>query len=223
MTISLYLVIRNSTINYELEEITMDETMFNSFQWLNKSEIRFEADKMVIYAPAASDFFCNNGAISEEGITPASLQNAPFFYTEVEGDFVMKVQVSHAFKDTYDSATIMIMHDLNIWAKACFEKTDFDTHAVVSVVTNHTSDDANGCNIAGNEVWLQVARVGNSFAFHYSEDGSHFYMMRFFNLPVKASIRAGLIAQAPQGNGGERYYKNFSIEKKTVKNIRMGK
>ena len=210
-------------IIYESEEITMDEAMFKSFQWLNESEIRFEGDKMVIYAPAVSDFFCNNGAISEEGITPESLQNAPFFYTEVEGDFVVRVQVSHSFKDTYDSATIMVMRDLNVWAKACFEKTDFDTHAVVSVVTNQTSDDANGCNIAGNEVWLQAARAGNSFAFHYSEDGANFYMMRFFNLPVEARVKVGLIAQAPQGKGGERYYKNFSIEKKTVKNIRMGK
>lgn len=115
------------------------------------------------------------------------------------------------------------MHNLDVYAKACFEKTDFDTHAVVSVVTNQTSDDANGCNLAGNEVWLQVARVGNSFAFHYSEDGEHFYMMRFFNLPVGKTIKAGLEAQAPQGNGGERYYKNLSIEYKTVKNIRMGK
>jgi regulation of enolase protein 1 (concanavalin A-like superfamily) len=201
----------------------MEKAKFKKFKWLNESEIRFEENRMVIHAPAKSDFFCNSGAVSEEGITPESLLNAPFFYTEVKGDFVMRVQVSHAFKDTYDSATIMVMKDLKIWAKACFEKTDFDTHAVVSVVTNHTSDDANGCNIEGNEVWLQVARAGNSFAFHYSEDGEAFYMMRFFTLPSGKTIKAGLIAQAPQGNGGERYYRNFSIEKKTVRNIRMGK
>lgn len=201
----------------------MEISQFKDFKWLNQSRVHFEADRVAMYAPAVSDFFCNNGAISEEGITPESLHNAPFFYTEIEGDFVMKALVSHAFKDTYDSATLMVMQNLDVWAKACFEKTDFGAHAVVSVVTNHTSDDANGCNIQGEEVWLQITRVGNSFAFHYSEDGKNFYMMRFFNLPVDGTIKAGLEAQAPQGDGGERYFDHLSIEKKTVKNIRMGK
>ncbi|MFD1174828.1 hypothetical protein ACFQ3W_00700 [Paenibacillus puldeungensis] len=43
---------------------------------------------------------------------------------------------------------------MNVWAKACFELTDFSTHTVVSVVTNHMSNDANGCNIEGKAVWF---------------------------------------------------------------------
>ncbi len=200
----------------------MNKEIFNDFQWMNESDMRFEDNRLVIYAPAESDFFCNTGVVSETGITPESLCNAPFYYRVVTGDFVMRVQVSHDFIDTYDAATIMVMQDLKVWAKACFEKTDFDTHAVVSVVTNQTSDDANGCNIQGNTVWLQVARVGNSFSFHYSIDGVKFDMMRYFSLPVEATIKLGLVAQAPLGKGGNRYYENLTIEHKTVKNIRFG-
>lgn len=200
----------------------MNKVDLKNFKWLNESNIKFDESRIIMHAPAQSDFFCNNGAISEEGITPESLCNAPYFYTEVTGDFVMGVKVSHEFKDTYDSSSIMVMKDMNVWAKACFELTDFNTHAVVSVVTNNMSDDANGCNIDGNEVWLQVARVGNSFAFHYSLDGENFYMMRFFNLPVEETIKIGFLAQAPNGQGGERIYSNFSLEYKTVKNIRAG-
>ncbi len=201
----------------------MQSKDFESFKWINKSEVRFEEDQLIITAPAKSDFFYNNGAVAEEGITPESLCNAPFYYTEVAGDFVMRVRVEHEFRDTYDSATIMVMKDFDIWAKACFEKTDFNTHAVVSVVTNHTSDDANGCNINSNSVWLQVCRVGYSFAFHYSTDGENFYMMRFFNLPVDEIIKVGLVAQAPTGQGGDRIFKSFYLEQKTVANIRFGK
>ncbi len=193
------------------------------FKWINKGTIRQTNLHIEIDAPAQSDFFCNNGAVSEEGITPETLCNAPFYYTEVEGDFVMKVKVAHDFKDTYDSASIMVMIDMQNWAKACFEKTDFGTHAAVSVVTrNGESDDANGCNIDSNSVWLQITRVGNSFAFHFSEDGVTYYMMRFFNLAAGKTIQVGLLAQAPQGNGGTRTYENLTIEKKTVKNIRFG-
>lgn len=202
----------------------MNQMELKNFKWLNESDIKFEKDgTIVIYAPAESDLFCSNGAIAEDGITPKSLCNAPFLHTEVSGDFVMRVKTMHDFKDTYDAACILIMENMDIWAKSCFELTDLGTHAVVSVVTNHLSDDANGCNIEGNEVWLQVARVGNSFAFHYSTDGTHFDMMRFFTLPVGDTVKVGLLSQAPIGQGGNRIYQNFSLEKKSVKNIRMGK
>lgn len=146
----------------------------------------------------------------------------PYYYTLVEGDFVLRVKVSHAFRDTYDSASVMVMQDLRCWAKCCYELTDFGTHAVVSVVTKGESDDANGCNLTADAVWLQVCRVGNNFAFHYSLDGVRFYMMRYFYLPAKGQIRVGLLAQAPTGDGGVRVYEHLSIQRKTVKNIRAG-
>lgn len=196
---------------------------FRNFHWLNESSIRFDKEKAILYAPPKSDYFCNNGAISENGITPDTLNNAPFFYTEVVGDFVMRVKVELDFKDVFDSSSIMVMKDMNVWAKACFELTDFGTHAVVSVVTNLVSDDANGCNIEGKAVWLQVVRTGQSFAFHYSTDGINYYMMRFFNLPVGESVKVGFVPQSPTGSGGDRIYSNFLLEHKTAKNIRMGK
>jgi uncharacterized protein len=195
----------------------------NDFKWINKSEATMDEDRLIINALPQSDYFCFSGAKATSGITPESMCNAPFFFTEVAGDFVMKVQVSHDFKDTYDAAALMIMKDFNVWAKACFEYTDFGTHAAVSVVTNHTSDDANGCNIDGNTAWLQVCRVGNSFAFHYSTNNDAYYMMRFFNLPVDETIKVGFVAQSPIGQGGARIYSHISLEKKTVANIRFGK
>ena len=90
------------------------------FKWLNEGQINTENNKIEMFAPAQSDFFFNNGAVSEEGITPESLCNAPFYHTEIAGDFVMRVKVSHDFKDTYDSASIMVMQDLKNWAKSCF-------------------------------------------------------------------------------------------------------
>ena len=193
------------------------------FQWMNQSEIRKDGTRIEIMATPQSDFFCNSGSVNEEGITPETLSNAPYYYTEVDGDFVLRVKVSHDFKDIYDSASVMVMVDLQNWAKACFEKTDFGTHAAVSVVTKRgESDDANGCNLEGSTAWLKVCRVKNTFSFHYSTDGEHFYMMRFFSLPVEQSVKVGLLAQAPTGNGGVRVYEDLTLENKTVRNIRYG-
>lgn len=200
----------------------MIQSALETFRWLNESRVRFDSDRIILHAPEKTDFFCPHGTESEEGMLPESLLNAPFYYTEVTGDFVMRVKVEHAFTSMYDSASIMVMQDLDVWAKACFELTDFGTHAVVSVVTNSVSDDANGCDIEGNSVWLQVARTGPSFAFHYSLDGIRFFMMRYFTLPAQETLKVGLLPQCPTGSGGDRIYSNFSLEKRTVKNIRAG-
>ena len=192
------------------------------FKWMNESKLTKTGDKIVMYAPEHTDFFNGGTATSVEGELPANLCNAPYYYTEVTGDFVLRVKVSHGFRDTYDSASVMVMQDMEHWAKACFELTDFGTHAAVSVVTKGDSDDANGCNIEGDTAWLQVCRVGNSFAFHYSVDGETFYMTRFFNLDCGNTVRVGLLAQAPTGSG-DRVYEHLRIKNRTVGNIRAGK
>lgn len=197
---------------------------FDDFSWINQGEINIQGDRIELQAPALTDFFCGGETDSEEGILPESLCNAPYFFTWEDADFVLTVKVSHAFKDIYDSASVMVMQDMQNWAKCCFELTDFGTHAAVSVVTkNGESDDANGCDIEGqNELWLRVCRVGRAFSFHYSRDGEHFHMTRYFLLDAGKAVRVGLLAQAPTGNGGSRIYEYLTIEHKTVKNIRAG-
>ena len=194
------------------------------FHWINEGEVVLEENRIIMMAPALTDFFCGGETTSEEGILPESLCNAPYYYTEIDGDFVLKVKVSHEFRETYDSASVMVMHDMTNWAKCCYELTDFGTHAAVSVVTiNGESDDANGCNIEGQDyLWLIVCRVGRAFSFHYSLDGEKFNMTRYFLMPETKTIKVGLLAQAPTGNGGKRIYENLSIEHITVKNIRAG-
>lgn len=194
-----------------------------NFKNMDESQITIADDKIVIYAPPKTDFFCGSGIVATTGVLPENLLNAPFYYTEFCGDFVMRAKVSHEFKYTYDACTLMVMQSDAVWAKLCFEKTDFNTHAVVSVVTNGISDDANGCNIDADSVWLQIARSGNAFSFHYSLDGEKYDMVRFFALPVDQAIKIGLVAQSPTGNGGDRVYENFSIENLTVNNLREGK
>jgi len=189
-----------------------------TFQWLNESAMHRQGDIIEIHAPAGADYFCPHDAVGEEGITAS----APFYYTEIEGDFVARVKVSLEFRDTYDSACLMVMKDLTHWAKACYELTDFGTHAAVSVVTNGLSDDANGCEMDCEAIWLQVCRQGQSFAFHYSLDGETFHMMRFFHLPVEEKVRLGLAAQAPVGQGGMRRFEQLAIERRSVSNLRAG-
>ncbi|NLT12579.1 MAG: DUF1349 domain-containing protein [Clostridiaceae bacterium] len=190
------------------------------FKWLNETSVTTIGDEIAIYAPAYSDYF--NNPIPEDGKFTEPQANAPFLYKDIEGDFVIKAKVRPDFKTTFDAACIIVFQDEKTWVKAAFEKSDFDTNAVVSVVTNTISDDAKGCNIEGDSVWLQIARVGNNFAIHYSLDGERYDMVRVFYLPVANILKIGIEAQCPMGEGGLRYFSHLSIEKKTIESLRAG-
>lgn len=191
-----------------------------NWKWLNESQIIHENGEVVIHAPAKTDWF--NNPVPVDGVLSAPVANAPFFYTEVTGDFVFRAKVRPNFKTVYDACALMVIQDEKLWTKAAFEKSDFGTTAAVCVVTNGVSDDANGCNIDQDEVWLQIVRVGDVFCTHYSLDGETFYMVRLFHLPVEKTVKIGIEAQSPAGDGGLRFYSGISLENRTVRNLRAG-
>lgn len=192
-----------------------------NWKWLNESQMINENGEVVIFAPSNTDWF-NNPIPNSDGTISNPVANAPFFYTDVEGDFVFSVKVKPNHKYVYDACAIMCIQDEYVWMKAAFEKSDFGTNAAVCVATNQISDDANGCNIDQDYMWLKVCRVGDIFSAHYSLDGETYNMIRLFHLPAQKSIKVGIEAQSPVGEGGMRYYSDIKLEKVTVKNLRVG-
>lgn len=63
--------------------------------------------------------------------------------------------------------------------------------------------------------WLNESRMTEA-------DGERFDMVRLFTLPVGVSVKVGLEAQSPAGEGGPRYFSNMLLEQRTVGNLRMG-
>ena len=193
---------------------------FTEWKWLNESRMVTANGEIVILAPANTDWF--NNPVPENGVLSVPVANAPFFYTEVTGDFVFRAKVRPNHRYTYDACALMVIRDEHMWAKAAFEASDFGTRAAVCVVTDQVSDDANGCNIDQDTVWLQIVRAGDVFCVHYSLDGERFDMVRLFRLPVGESVKVGLEAQSPAGEGGLRFFSDVTLEKRTVQNLRTG-
>ena len=187
----------------------------SDFHWLSGGEVREENGGLVLTAPPMTDYFRD----PEEKNTR---QNAPFLCTEVSGDFVLRARVRHGFLATYDACCLMVLVSDAVWAKACFEYTDYGTHAAVSVVTNGVSDDANHSDIHQDSLWLQLVRRGNAFGAHYSLDGKTWFMTRCFSLPAGGTVLTGLVAQSPAGNGGRMEFYDVSLEHRTLQNLRAG-
>lgn len=194
----------------------------HKFQWINENSIQEDQGRLTIHAPAKTDIFNFGFQLDEQGVPDESTFSAPVYYTEIAGDFVLRVKVSLEFQSDYDACALMVMKDRLTYGKLCFEKSDFDTVAVVSVVTNVRSDDANGVNVEADSIWLQMARVGHYFVFHYSLDGKRFDLTRLFWMEAHEPLKVGLIAQSPTGEGGPRHFEHLSIEHRTLSHLRKG-
>jgi uncharacterized protein len=200
-----------------LENLTPDQLAARGLAW-EHPPMKWEPlpeGGIRVSVPAKADYFRDPaGAMVND--------NAPFLYQTVTGDFVAQAHVRPAFISTYDSGVIMVRHDEQNWAKVCFERTDFGTTAVVSVVTRGVSDDANGADIFDHAVWLQVVRAEDVFALHYALDGKSWRMVRLFKLPVPPTIKVGVVAQCPVGPGTTVDLLSFSIDQRVIKNVRAG-
>jgi regulation of enolase protein 1 (concanavalin A-like superfamily) len=186
------------------------------FQWTHASSyICLPEGGIRITTPARCDYFQDPAGVLRN-------DSAPYLHLEVSGDFTTRVLVSHPFRFTYDAAALMVRQDALHWAKLCFEGTDYGTHAVVSVVTNGTSDDANGINYHWGQVWLQMVRKGNLFALHYAPDGKQWNMVRLFRLDLPQAVQVGMVAQCPIGEGTEIDFLHFSLEPTTPADMRAG-
>jgi uncharacterized protein len=168
-----------------------------------------------ISAPARTDYF-------QDPAGKLRNDSAPYLHMDVTGDFVARALVTHPFRFTYDAGALMVRQDATHWAKLCFEATDFGTHAVVSVVTNGVSDDANGVNYHWPQVWLQMVRMGNLIALHYAPDGEQWNMVRLFSLDLPKTVQVGMVAQCPVGAGTEIDFLHFSLEQHKIEDVRAG-
>ena len=170
---------------------------------------------MRVFVPEKVDYFQDpGGAMTKD--------DAPFLSTPVSGDFVAQAHVRPNWVTVWDAAALMVRQDGHHWAKLCFESTDIGTKAAVSVVTNGTSDDANGADLSVKDVWLQICRIGRQFGLHYALDGLSWRMVRVFGMNMPAEVRVGLVAQCPAGPGAAIDWLSFSLEARTVKNLRAG-
>jgi len=173
-------------------------------------------NRLVIDAEPGKDFFVSpvDGSVTA---------NAAFVYEEVTGDFVFRAKISLEHKAMYDAGVLMAMQDETHWAKACFELGDYGYKSVCTVMTNGVSDDCNGITVDEDSIWFQLARTGNTFSVHYSLDGENYFMARLCSMPFAETLKVGFVAQSPTGNGGKRYFTDFSIENRGLDNPRMGK
>jgi uncharacterized protein len=163
---------------------------------------RIEDGALTLVGAAGTDLF-----VDPSGTAPAPdasrLTGPP-----PAGDFMLSARVTVGFTSAFDAGVLLVEAPRQRWAKLCFEFSPHATPTAVTVVTRDFSDDCNSFEVAGQELWLRVTRIGRAWAFHASTEGQSWRLLRYFtfdDLQARAQqpdpVRVGFLAQSPTGNG----------------------
>lgn len=186
-----------------------------ALEWL-RAPVEWQAEpaRLVVRAPAQTDWFI-------DPIGGAAVRSAPVLVgSPPAGDFTWEARVLLEGDAMFDAAGLFVYEDDEHWAKLAVEVTAAGP-TLVSVVTDTFSDDCNSTVLAHPSSWLRVARIGAAIAFHASDDGERWELVRVFR-PRGAAPRVGLICQAPTGSGCTGTFEAIVFTARTLGDIRDG-
>jgi uncharacterized protein len=170
--------------------------------------------RLVVRAPAQTDWFIDPISARPIDTAPVLVGRPP------AGNFTWEAHVALDGDATFDAAGLFVYDDDDHWAKLAVEMTAAGP-TIVSVVTNTFSDDCNSIVLARKSAWLRLARVGEAVAFHASEGGGRWELVRVFRAP-SAAASIGFVCQAPAGAGCTGILDAIAFEPRSLSDIRDG-
>jgi uncharacterized protein len=137
-------------------------------------------------------------------------------------DFTFAARLTVKFGEVFDAGVLLVYLSDRRWAKLCYEFSPQRRPTAVTVVTHGISDDSNSFATAGGPLWLRVTRSGRAWAFHASEDGAYWQLLRYFSLGETSGARVGFLAQSPLGHGCTAIFDSISFRVGAPANLRDG-
>jgi regulation of enolase protein 1 (concanavalin A-like superfamily) len=184
-------------------------------EWL-RPPARWSAEpaRLVAGAPAQTDWFIDPISARRVCTAPVLVGQPP------AGDFTWEAHVAVDGDAMFDAAGLFVYDDDDHWAKLAVEVTGAGP-TIVSVVTDTFSDDCNSTVLAQGSAWLRLARIGEGIAFHASDGGGRWELVRVFR-PASAVPRIGFICQAPTGAGCTGSFDAIAFNARSLGDIRDG-
>jgi len=173
-------------------------------------------DRLSITAGKETDWFFHPAGKSRKMNAPAAL------FPPQDEEFTLSAKVSVEFASNFDAGVLFIYDDLDYWAKLCFEYAPNKKPMIVSVVTREQSDDSNAVHLESNTVYLRIYREGDTFAFHFSDDGKYWHLVRHFTLRKLLSLQVGFSVQSPTGAGCRAHFEEIRYRRGQITDLRNG-
>jgi uncharacterized protein len=174
-------------------------------QWYNQPE-KWKADEqsLSMFVTPKTDYW----RITHYGFT---VDDGPFYYTNLGGDFEVKVKITGEYKTRFDQMGLMLRIDEKEWIKAGIEYVE--GYYNISAVVTRKKSDWSVIQLTGKpeSIWIKALRRSNAVEISYSLDDNNYIMFRLASFPEKRPVMAGMMAASPEGDGFNALFEGFEI------------
>ena len=179
-----------------------------------------DGETLVLTGAAGTDLFFDPAGGDDTAPDAGRLEAVP-----PAGDFTLAARVRPQFASVYDAGALLLYAADRRWAKLAFEFSPQQRPTAVTVVTRGTSDDSNSFETEADALWLRITRKGAAWAFHASEDGKWWRLLRYFGLGEHESgetVRVAFLAQSPTGPGCTAAFDQIAFSAEAPEDLRDG-
>jgi len=133
------------------------------------------------------------------------MDNAPYHWHKVSGDFEVMVKVSGELKDSYDKAGLQVRFDEENWIMSGMEIYNGMPHHSTCVTKDFTDWSLaplpKGSEKSG--IWFCLKRMGNIIESYYSIDCQNWVMTRQAAISDRPVVQVGICGACPTGENGD--------------------
>jgi uncharacterized protein len=167
--------------------------------WYHKpsKKITIKDGKIIVRVPEGTDCWRK----TRQGILHRTINNAPFHWQKVEGDFQCIVKVSGNFSADYDKAGIMVRLDDEHWILTGMEYCNERVNHATSVAMDHTDWSITQLpeNAEKAGVWFCFKRLGNAYECFHSLDSHKWIQTRQGLFSEQPVLYVGIACACPAG------------------------
>jgi len=185
---------------------TASSQNLNSMNWFNEpASWKVSEEKLEMFVTPQSDYWRE----THYGFT---VDDGPFYYTSRGGEFEAILKITGEYKTRFDQMGMMLRIDEKRWIKTGIEYVDGKYNYSTVVTDNKSSWSVIQLSEQPKSVWIKVIRRLDAVEIFYSLDGKDYTMSNLAYLESNVSVRVGMMAASPDGEGFKAVFEEFSVK-----------
>jgi len=134
--------------------------------------------------------------------TDECVDNTPFYFLEVEGDFEVRCKVKATYENPDDQAGIMIREDEENWVKCGIQMIGEVPHMCATVTHGYSDMSMHPLPHLPEFVWVHAKKIRDGLEVYISEDSQDWMQIRQGDIAEDSILQIGLYAASPSSDDG---------------------
>jgi uncharacterized protein len=161
---------------------------------------------VMMRTPAGTDCWRKTG-------TDTIIDNAPFYYLEVEGDFEVRVKVRANYENPGDQAGIMVRENEEHWTKLGIQMVGDVPHMCATITHDWSDWSMHPLPHLPEYMWIHAKKIGDGLEVYISEDSFDWMQIRQGDIVDDAILQVGLYCASPDSEDGfDVVFEDFMIK-----------